>query len=284
MSKLLHFAILVTAAALLACSNPAPTPVPTNASAPAAAPVSSPTSESTAMPMSTPTPETIATPDPAPTTAPTATPEPTPTPEPEVTAEPAGATGAIAPLRMDDPEAFLAGLPDAERSCVSENSDPQALMAMLGAPELASPDEAEQLIQCLEDETLMRLFLTGLIGQAGTLSEETSECIRGGFSGFDLRSMMLASAAGGDEEAGMAGGMAAFFLTLPCLDEDEWAAAAPALDMAPGDRETLQCVMEALGGAEGVAAALQPAGGGPPAAFFEAAMGCGMPMGASPGG
>ena len=42
----------------------------------------------------------------------------------------------------------------------------------------------------------MRLFLTGLIGQAGTLSEETSVCIRRGFSGFDLRSMMLASATG----------------------------------------------------------------------------------------
>ena len=187
-------------------------------------------------------------------------------------------------MRMDDPEAFLAGLSDAEQSCVSENPDPQALMALLDTPELASPDEAEQLIQCLEDETLMRLFLTGLIGQAGTLSEETSVCIRGGFSGFDLRSMMLTSAAGGDEGAAMAGGMTAFFLTLSCLDEDEWAAAAPALEMAPGDRETLQCVLEALGGPEGVAAALQPAGGGPPTAFFEAAMGCGMPMGASPGG
>ena len=284
MSKLLHFAVLVTVAALLACSNSETTPVPTNSAAPAAMPVPSPKSEPTATAMSTPTPETMATPDPTPTKAPTATPEPAPTPGPEVMPEPAGATGAIAPLRMDDPEAFLAGLPDAERSCVSENSDPQALMALLGAPELASPDEAEQLIQCLEDETLMRLFLTGLIGQAGTLSEETSECIRGGFSGFDLRSMMLTSATGGDEGAAMAGGMAAFFLTLSCLDEDEWAAAAPALDMAPGDRETLQCVLEALGGPEGVAAALQPAGGGPPAAFFEAAMGCGMPMGASPGG
>ena len=228
----------------------------------------------------------MAAPDPAPTLAPTANPGPAPTPEPEVTPEPAAATGVIVPLRMDDPEAFLAGLSDKERSCVSENSSPQALMALAGAPELASPelaspDEAEQLIQCLEDEALMRLFLTGLIGQAGTLSEKTSECIRGGFSGFDLRSMMLAST-GGDEEAGMTGSMAAFFLTLSCLDEDEWAAAAPALEMAPGDRETLQCVLEALGGPEGVAAALQPAGGGPPAAFFEAAMGCGMPMGASP--
>ena len=277
MSKLLHCAILVTVAALLACSNSAPTPVRTNTSAPAATPVPSPTSEPTAMTMSTPTPETMATPDPAPTTAPTANPGPAPTSEPEVMPEPAEATGAIAPLRMDDPEAFLAGLSDTERSCVPENSDPRALMALLGAPELASPDEAEQLIQCLEDETLMRLFLTGLIGQAGMLSEGTSECIRGGFSGFDLRSMMLTSATGGDEGAGMAGGMAAFFLTLSCLDEDEWAAADPALGVAPGDRETLQCVMEALGGPEGVAAALQPAGGGPPAAFFEAAMGCGMP-------
>ena len=207
-------------------------------------------------------------------------------PEPEVTPEPATATatGAITPLRMDDPEAFMAGLSDAEQSCISENSDPQALMALMGAPELAPPAEAEQFIQCLEDETLMRLFLTGLIGQAGTLSEETSACIRGGFSEFDLRSMMLTSATGGDEGAAMAGGMAAFLLTLSCLDEDEWAAAAPALEMAPGDRETLQCVMETLGGPEGIAAALQPAGGGPPTAFFEAAIGCGMSMGASPGG
>ena len=292
MSKLLHFAVLVTVAALLACSNSEPTPVPANAPAPAATPVPSPTSESTAMPMATPTSEpaatpvssptreTTAAPGPAPTLAPTANPGPAPTPEPDVVPEPAAAVGVIVPLRMDDPEAFLAGLSDKERSCVSENSSPQALMALAGAPELASPelaspDEAEQLIQCLEDEALMRLFLTGLIGQAGTLSEKTSECIRGGFSGFDLRSMMLAST-GGDEEAGMTGSMAAFFLTLSCLDEDEWAAAAPALDMAPGDRETLQCVLEALGGPEGVAAALQPAGGGPPAAFFEAAMGCGM--------
>ena len=281
MSKLLNCAILVTVAALLACSNSAPTPVPANAPAPAATPAPSPTSESMAMPMPTPTSETMTTAPsvPAPTPEPTSTPKSAPTPEPKVMPEPAAASGTIAPLRMDAPEAFLAGLADSEQSCVSENLDPQELMALLGAPEMASPDEAEQFLQCLEDETLMRLFLTGLIGQAGTLSEETSACIRGGFSGFDLRSMMLASATGGDEEAGMTGGMAAFVLTLSCLDEDEWAAAAPALEMAPGDRETLQCVMEALGGPEGVAAALQPAGGGPPTAFFEAAMGCGMPMG-----
>ena len=280
MSKLIYCAVLVTLAALLACSNPEPAPVPANTAAPAATSMPAPMPEPTARPEPTTTPE----PTPAPTPEPTATPEPAPTPGPEAMPEPATATGAITPLRMDDPEAFLAGLSDEEQSCVSENSDPQVLMALLGAPELAHPAEAEQLIQCLEDETLTRLFLTGLIGQAGTLSEDTSTCIRGGFSGFDLRSMMLTSATGGDEGAGMAGGMALFLLTLSCLDEDEWAAAAPALEMAPGDRETLQCTVAALGGPEGVATALQPAGEGPPTAFFEAAIGCGMSMGDGPGG
>ena len=282
MSKLIYCAVLVTVAALVACSNPEPAPVPANTAAPAATSMPAPMPEPTAMPEPTETPE----PTPAPTPEPTATPEPTPTPEPEATAEPATATatGAITPLRMDDPEAFLAELSDAEQSCVSENSDPQVTMALTGTSELVFPDEAEQLIQCLEDETLTRLFLTGLIGQAGTLSEGTSTCIRGGFSGFDLRSMMLAEATGEDAESAMPGGMSAFLLILSCLDEDEWAEAAPALDMEPGDRETLQCILEALSGPEGVAAALQPAGEGPPTAFFEAATGCGMAMGVSPGG
>ena len=61
MSKLLHFAVLVTVAALLACSNSETTPVPTNSAAPAAMPVPSPKSEPTATAMSTPTPETMAT-------------------------------------------------------------------------------------------------------------------------------------------------------------------------------------------------------------------------------
>ena len=38
---------------------------------------------------------------------------------------------------------------------------------------LVPPEETAALIQCLEDETLLRLFLTGLIGQTGPLSAET---------------------------------------------------------------------------------------------------------------
>lgn len=54
----------------------------------------------------------------------------------------------------------------------------------------------------------------------------------------------------------MIGSMSAFMLTLSCLNEEEWQAAAPALGMNPGDRERLQCVLEELGGPRGMAALL----------------------------
>ncbi len=198
----------------------------------------------------------------------------------------ASATGSIAPLRMDDPQAFLAELSGAEQSCLSEDVGPQRLAALIGNPELASPEETEQLIQCLSDDTLLRLFLTGLISEAGRLSDETSMCIRAGFSEIDLRSIMLTSSIGGDEGAAMAGSMTSMILTISCMNEQEWEAAGPSLGAEPGERENIQCVMEELGGPEGVVAALLPTEGGDPnQAFFEAALKCGTPMmEGSPGG
>ena len=259
MSKLLHCAILVTVAALLACSNPEPTPAPTNMPAPAATSMPDPTPAPTATPMPSPTPEPTATSVPAPTPAPTATPMPTTTLEPAAMLEQATTTGGITPLRLDDPEALLAELSDAERSCISENSDPRGLVDLKGSPHLASPG----LIQCLDDETLMRLFLTEPIRMAGTLSEESSMCIRAGFSGIDLQSIMLASATGNDEAAALAGNMTAFFLFLSCLGDDDWEALT---GTGPGERErdmeSMQCVLEELGGPEGLAAAMIPTEGG----------------------
>ena len=178
----------------------------------------------------------------------------TPTPAPATTPEPT-ATGGIAPLRLDDPEAFLAELSDAERSCISEDSDPQGLVDLKGSPHLASPE----LIQCLEDETLMRLFLTEVTREAGTLSEERSMCIRAGFSGIDLQSVMLASATGGDELAALADHMTSSFLALSCLDDGDWEAV---IGTAAGERERelerQQCLLEELGGPERLAAAMIP--------------------------
>ena len=255
MLKILSCAIFLVLASVLACSSPTPTPTST------AVPV--PTS--TAVP--TPTP--VLTPTPIP--SPTATPLPT-----EAVPEPASGSGAILPLNLEDPQEFLSALSPAEQSCLPENVDLQRLMAPEGGPDLVSPEEAAEFLQCLEHETLLRLFLTGLTGQTGPLSGETSACVRSGFADFDLRAIMLATASGSGEEAAMIGSMAGFLVTLSCLNEEEWQVAGSSLGFGPDDREGLQCVMDELGGPKGVAAALQHDDAGPPMAFFSAAAACGV--------
>ena len=82
----------------------------------------------------------------------------------------------------------------------------------------------------------------------------------------------------------MVGGMSAFFTTLSFLNEEEFTAAAPALDMTPADRESLQCVLDQLGGPEGMAATFGSGDESGIMALIGAAMGCGLSMeGASPG-
>ena len=173
---------------------------------------------------------------------------------------------------MKDPDAFMSELSGAEQACVSDYSDPRRLMALMSAPELASSEETAKLIQCLGDETLLRLFLTGLIGQTGPLTEETSKCVRSGFADFDVRAVRPA----GVVVSAMVGDIAAFLLTLSCLNEEEWQAVGPSLEMGPDDRESLQCLIKELGGSEGIAAALQPDDGGPPTDYIRAKIACGL--------
>ena len=96
---------------------------------------------------------------PHPVPTPTATPSPT-----EPAPGPASGSGAILPLNLEDPQVFLSELSAAEQSCLPENLDLQLLMAPEVGPDLVSPEEASEFLQCLEHETLLRLFLTGLIG------------------------------------------------------------------------------------------------------------------------
>ena len=265
MSRLLYSALLLTMIVVLACTGAEPTAEPT----------------ATPVPTSTPAPQPTFTPAPTPTPRPTATPTPTPrptsTPVPTEVPQQQVPTGeSINPLPAGNPQLLLAELSQVELTCIAESGDLQGTLTTLQAPELASPEEIEELLLCLRDGTVLRLFLSGLIGPIGPLSGETSACLRAGFTGVDLRSIMLAGVAGGEEGQVMADSMAAFLLAMSCLNEDEWEIAAPAMGMASSDRETLQCVMRELEGPAGVAAALQPADGGPPLTFFAAAIGCGM--------
>ena len=71
--------------------------------------------------------------------------------------------------------------------------------------------------------------------------------------------------------------MAGFLATLVCLNDEEFHAASPALGMGPEDRQGLQCLLDELGGPEGVTALLSP-DAGPPIALFSAALECNLQL------
>ena len=231
MSKLLYVVALVALVAILACGGDEATEAPADTSSqqPTTAPtaMTEPTEMSTSPPEPTTAPDPTDTPEPTATEEPPATPEPTEAPAtPEPTEAPAtpeateSETGAIAPLNMNDPVSIAAELSESELACVAGVAEIGELLQLLASPELATPEQLGQLINCLEDETLLQYFLAGLVGATGPLSVETSMCIRSGMEGVDLRSVMLAGQAG-DEGAAMVGSMSALFLTVSCLNDEE---------------------------------------------------------------
>ena len=57
-------------------------------------------------------------------------------------------------------------------------------------------------MDCLQNQTLLRMILGAFVEYAGPLSPKTSECIRASFAGIDPRPAMLA-ALKGDDQHGM---------------------------------------------------------------------------------
>ena len=265
MSKLLFGALILAMVALLACAGEDPTVAPT------ATPVPTPTPQPTSTPVPTPTP--TPTPRPTATPVPTATPQPTATPAPTMAPPPqVAAIEGIAPLPLNNLQALLTELSPVELACVAESESSQKLLAALQTPDMASPEDFAEMSVCLRNDTLLRLYLTGIVGhQAGPLSGETSECIRALFTGLDLRSAMLASSEGDEDEEDTA-----FHVVIFCMNDGEWIATAPRLGLNLNYREWLQCLRGALGGTEEAAAALEPSEQGPSFDLIAAAVGCGM--------
>lgn len=263
MPKLLYFAILAALVALMACSSPTPMPP-------------APTPTATPLPTAEPT-ETPATPTPAPTETPTPAPMPTETPAPTPTqAAPAQteAPATAARLTIGDPGALLSGLSDAEQSCLNEGGDSRRLMVLAGDADPSSPQEFEEVVGCLDDDTLLGVFLSMTFGDVGTLSEESSACVLDGFADFNVRGVMLAGITQSDPAASLQGSMAGLILTLSCLNDDEWQIVGPAVGSSPGERESIQCISGRLGGPKELASALQATTYGPPEAFISAVEEC----------
>jgi hypothetical protein len=184
----------------------------------------------------------------------------------------------IAPLDFSNPLAMAAELSPDELACLAGIDDLDNLLQFMSAPESATPEKQQDLINCLDDETVLRLLLTEImLAATGPLSVETSACIRVGMEGIDVRSVMLAGI-GGDEEAAMIGGMAAMFTTMSCLNEEEFAAAGPELGMTQEDLESFACVTNELGGPENLAAVFSSEDEAAFMTLLGAAFACGMEM------
>ena len=188
---------------------------------------------------------------------------------------------------MDDPNAFLAHLSESERSCLAGAIAPERLAAALQDPDLVDEAERKALLGCLEHETTLRLLLTPVLSATGPLSSETSQCLRGSYADTDLRALMAtltaASDPGGPGESAQAAGMVTFVVSLSCLSEEEFQVAAPAMGIAPGERENFQCVLEKVGGQDALTVLLTPAAEFP-AALFEAIVECQLQLAGPPPG
>ncbi len=247
--------VLATLAVLTACSDPVPTPETAETPTPGTASATSPPSANTTEPTAT--------------TAPTPTTSPTPTPE------------ANSPLPGQGQEALLSSLSEDELDCIGQ--DPERMIAALtgGAP--ASMEEQAKLTKCLDDGTVDQLFIATIIPVP--LSQATSGCVMAGLDVIDPRAVMTAGLEG-DPQTAMAGSMAAFTVSVACLNDEEWAAAAPKLGMVPEDRDGMMCIMAALGGPAEMATAMTEAMAAEEvaedSALFMAGLECGMEPGPEP--
>ena len=237
-----------------------------------------------------------------------ATPVPTPQPSPMLVTAPivaptqaptqeAGGAGTdggapmsaepLAPLAAENADALLADVSDSESMCLSDNIPSDRLAVLATTPELATEAEREAFIGCLEHDTRLRLLLIPVLNATGPLSVESSACMRRSYADTDLAALMSSVAAdagtGPEAEAAMAQGMVTFFVSLSCLNEEEFQTASVAMGLAPGERENFLCVLDQVGGQDALAALLIPSAEFP-AELFQAAFGCQFQMGGPPPG
>ena len=237
-----------------------------------------------------------------------ATPVPTPQPSPMLVTAPivaptqaptqeAGGAGTdggapmsaepLAPLAAENADALLADVSSSESMCLSDNIPSDRLAVLATTPELATEAEREAFIGCLEHDTRLRLLLTPVLNATGPLSVESSACMRRSYADTDLAALMSSVAAdagtGPEAEAAMAQGMVTFFVSLSCLNEEEFQTASVAMGLAPGERENFLCVLDQVGGQDALAALLIPSAEFP-AELFQAAFGCQFQMGGPPPG
>ena len=129
---------------------------------------------------------------------------------------------------------MLSELSEDELACIGD--DAEKLARSLAGAGPASREEQAEFFRCLEDETLARIFLAGFVPGPEPLSQETSDCVRAAFEVIEPKAVMTAGIEG-DPARAMAGSMAGLFVTMACLNDEEWRTAGPQVGMGPDERE-----------------------------------------------
>ena len=184
----------------------------------------------------------------------------------------------LSPVELDDPQQFFDELSAGERSCLGDNGIGLRELGMLSDPPPGgSPETTAAIVNCLQDDTVLRLFLTQLVGQVEPFDAVTAACIQEGFVSLDLRALLAPAVAGQAPANSLALSMAALSVSVACLSDAEWETYAPRLGMAPGDRAGFVCLLEELGGPAELVAAMQDASlGETPTEFVRASQVCGL--------
>ena len=279
-------AVLTALLILIACSGTTSTPERTPVAAPTAvqgqspAPARTATLVKEAAPEPTGSPRTAPTMTPRPTRAEAATPaiskarEIAATPTPTATVEPPASV--IIPLMLDDAETFASEVSDSELACMAGTADPERLVRIFSGFDEPTQEELNVIPGCLQEETLLRMFLGGFVQDPAPLSPETGVCIRAGFEGIDLRPAMMAAVLGNERNNMLVAGV---FVTIACLNDEEWETTAMVMGVDPSGQETMMCLLEEIGGIEGMTAALEAGDDGSIMTLLAArAAGCGLEM------
>ena len=254
----------LTAALLMgmtACTGATDTPdqtetsVPTRIAETAAPPANTPTPEATSTPVATATPAATPTeaPAPRPTAEPTNTTAAAPTSIPEPRRE-----GILTPFPALHPQTFPSELSNTELACLGD--EVETLRRAISVPDAENQDEKLRLLDCLEKETTVRIFLAGTSPRTAPFSEETSSCVQTALTAIGPKAA-LAALIRAESETFTVVSYVARLVTIGCMNQQEWEASSIP-GTTPGDEEweRNRCLVEEMGGPGPAASALTAAG------------------------
>ena len=219
--------------------------------------------------------------DPEPTVTPTAT----PTPSPTATPEPEPDEGSVEDLVITESTTvgdLMAVLSQGEVSCVSDIFGADAFGDLQGAPLADLPGSAYFLFDCLAPESAVGISVAMMASAAGGFSAETRACV----TALATEDPVLLGIGEPPEDSPALYGRS-LQMSL-CLTEEEAAALGGSTfeessDVALLDPMTARCLLEQLGGEEGL---MKLSSGeldeSAMPGVLAAAQACGLPLGGAP--